>query len=267
MALISASYIVIFPFIMFFTIPLAILAGVTTTISFAILMFRLLLVYVQLFMSLLPSCLTPIRHSWHAPYGPVSLPPSPISSLGSSPPGESAPVSSVPLLTNASRSLSLNRIPQRRRPRSRRLSSTSAAGRDVSAPPLASENGGNVGLIPSIGIGRDFEGIGGWRLGCDDETDDERWAMINSRLEFFDRMHQGARHHRRASSGGTDGGLTMKGRRRSRRPHSVVNSPASVRSVARVSPNSSRARMPGVSYSDRAPTEDDGEYFPAVTTI
>lgn len=267
MALLSASYIIIFPFIMFFTIPLAVLAGVTTTISFAILMFRLLFVYFQLFMSLLPSWLSWSRRSRHIPYGAAWFPrSSPSSMVSSSPSGGSAPTFAGPgPLTH--RSLSLNRIPQRRRPRSRRMSSTSAApDRDASTPSLASESGGgggggNMGLIPSIGIGRDFEGIGGWRLGCEDDADDDRWAMINSRLEFFDRPHHGARHHRRASSGGTEGGLMMKGgrhRARSRRP---PHSPASIRSVVRVSPNSSRVRVSD-RVSDMPPTEDDGEYFP-----
>ncbi|ROT42163.1 hypothetical protein SODALDRAFT_374527 [Sodiomyces alkalinus F11] len=277
MALLNASYIVIFPFLVFFTVPLAILAGVTTTLAFAILIFRVLLVYVQLFMSLLPSCLTQGHRSRHASYygyGPASLSKSPSSSLASSSSGElAAPTFTPPLLTNASRSLSLNRIPQQqRRPRSRRPSSTSAAARDVSAPPLDSEGGsGSMGLIPSIGIGRDFEGIGGWRFGHDDDADDERWATINSRLEFFDRLHHGARHHQRGPS--ADGGLMMKGRRRtrSRSPQAVINSHGGVSGVAHVSPNSSRVRMPGVSGAllpvARAPREDDGEYFPLVTSI
>lgn len=49
-------------------------------------------------------------------------------------------------------------------------------------------------MTPSIGLERDFEGVGGWRL---ESVDEQQWYNLNSRLENPYR-----RHHFRSQSGG-----------------------------------------------------------------
>ena len=44
-----------------------------------------------------------------------------------------------------------------------------------------------------MGATRDFEGVGGWRLG-DDDDDDTMWTKFNTRLELP--ADHGRRHHR-----------------------------------------------------------------------
>lgn len=58
--------------------------------------------------------------------------------------------------------------------------------------PALPESGG---LAPSVGIERDFEGVGGWRL--NDSNDDDGWENINSRLELpMERCSSfGSRYH------------------------------------------------------------------------
>lgn len=91
----------------------------------------------------------------------------------------------------------------------------------------------SLGLIPSVGAERDFEGLGGWRVG-----EDEIWTTINSRSELPDRQH-GRNHHRSVSGGpitpGEGGYLMMKARTRS---------PETKPARTSTSPNSSRARTP-----------------------
>lgn len=43
---------------------------------------------------------------------------------------------------------------------------------------------GDACVSPSLGIARDFEGIGGWRIDTGDEDDERRWTTMNSRLEL-----------------------------------------------------------------------------------
>ncbi len=93
------------------------------------------------------------------------------------------------------------------------------------------------------------------------DTDDERWTMINSRLELPDRQHTGRQHHR-SPSGGDGGILMMKGRNRTR-----SGSPETVVFIngtrTPMSPNSSRVRTPGNGPPLMTSMEGrEQEYFP-----
>ena len=86
-------------------------------------------------------------------------------------------------------------IPARRRKRRSSSSSALSAG---SLTPARSDSGLIIGLSQSIGAARDFEGVGGWRLG--EQSDDETlWTNINSRLELP--ADHGRRHKRSLTSG------------------------------------------------------------------
>lgn len=226
MGVLNPAYIVIVPFLFLCTIPLAIFAGVTTTVAFTVLIFRVILVYTDLALALVPSYLTFRTRKRQYPYRTL---PGKISTTGS-PTSKSGSRSPSPPFSSSSRTLSLTRMRRRgsRRP--------SIAGSIGSATPNPADG---IGLLPSIGLDRDFEGVGGWRVG---DVDDERWTTINSRLELPDRQHTG-RHHHRSPSG--DGGiLMMKPRIRTRSGSPETVTFASGRNAT--SPNSSRVRTPGI---------------------
>jgi hypothetical protein len=231
MGLLNPVYALIVPFLFIFTIPLAIFAGITTTLAFTVLIFRVLIVYLDLALAVIPQYFIG-RRPRHLQY--VSKSPS-MASLRSS-----------PILGPSSSSSSRRR---RRRPSSASIGS-------VGTITPVSESG--MGLMPSVGMDRDFEGVGGWRLG-----DDEVWTTINSRLELPDRQHN--RHHHRSSSGGFAGvammsggvlensGLLRAGRNRS--PETKITA---------VSPNSSRVRTPtNLPVAFTTINSEDG-YFPVM---
>jgi hypothetical protein len=224
MALLNPVYAFVIPFLFVVTAPLAIVAGITTTLAFVVLLVRVVIVYLDVALSLIPQSLASfklkrryIRHEYRQTSTFTPL-------LGSSN-VDSSTASSV-------QQASLLQRRRRRRP----SSSISVLSTGGSTTPI-SEFG--LGLVPGVGLERDFEGLGGWRSG----EDDEAWTTINSRMELPDR--QPALHHYRSHSGGGattpgDGGvLMMKTRRRS------PESKAAARSAT--SPNSSRARTPSVS--------------------
>lgn len=216
MALLNPVYAFLVPFLFIVTVPLAIFAGITTTLAFSILILRVLAVYLDVALSLVPGYLggRKPRYLHHH--------------------SRSSSAATSPSLT-----------PLRRR-RRRRSSSALSAG---TVTPLGEST---LGLVPSIGPERDFEGIGGWRVG-----DDEGWTTINSRLELPDKQY--GRNHHRTPSGPTtpgDGGyLMMKGR---------AGSPESKRTAP--SPNSSRTRTPsGPRVGFLGKSHADG-YFPMMKT-
>ena len=219
MALLHPVYAVIVPFLFVVTVPLAIFAGITTTLAFAVLLLRVTVIYLDIALSLVPKSL-----AGFSPYARYRHPPPPTAAraLNRSP---------SPVLT-----------PQLRR-RRRRPSSASLMSFESVVTASGDAASSSLGLIPSVGAERDFEGVGGWRTG-----DDESWTAFNSRLEMPDR------HHHRAASGGpaTPGEgsyLMMKGL--TRNPEASIIKPST-------SPNSSRARTPsgprvafgGTGYSD-----------------
>lgn len=209
MALLSPLYVLFVPFLFLVTVPMALFAGVTTTLAFSVLICRGILVYVDLAVSYVNRSIHGFKVPTHLHQAAArSDPPSPTPSY-----------------------LALRR--RRRRP-----SSVSILSGGTATP----VNDVGLGLTPSIGAERDYEGLGGWRVG-----DDDIWTTINSRLELPDRQHN--RHHHRSPSGGGattpgDGGfLMMKRRTRSPETKSVKIS----MSAGPASPNSSRARAPSTS--------------------
>ncbi|KAI5463092.1 hypothetical protein BGZ63DRAFT_402433 [Mariannaea sp. PMI_226] len=230
MAVLNPVYAFVVPFLFIVTVPLAVFAGITTTIAFSVLILRVLAVYLDVALSLVPHYLGGSKPRPYRPHPPQLQDFNPVATIASS----------------SSNSTASN-TPQRRR-RHRRSSSVLSA---ASLTPVTSEMA--LGLAPSIGPERDFEGIGGWRLG-----DDDVWTTINSRLELPDKQHHGRTHYMSPSGPTTPGEgscLMMKGR-----------TPSSENKRSSVSPNSGRTRTPSgprISFSSKP--HHDG-YFPVFTT-
>lgn len=222
MALLNPVYGVIVPFLFFFTMPLAIFAGFTTALAFMVLMFRVFIVYFEIVLALVPEFLTRRIRYGHAPFEAprarqsswtitrdhglqLSIPPTSNINSGSE---HSSPARS-PLRSGFTTPGALR--PRHRHqtshafsipPKSHRRSQSQAS--VGSAGTITPIHEGEVllstteaALTPSVGLDRDFEGIGGWRLD-DNEKEDESWTNINSRLELpGDRMsasvHNGLR--------------------------------------------------------------------------
>ncbi|KAF7534359.1 hypothetical protein G7Z17_g13377 [Cylindrodendrum hubeiense] len=230
MALINPVYAFVVPFLFIVTIPLAIFAGITTTIAFSVLILRVLAVYLDVALSLIPHYLGGRKPRPYQPH------PSRLETLNAATTNFSSSSNSTPSNT-----------PLRRRRRRRSSSAISAA----SLTPATSETA--LGLHPSIGPERDFEGVGGWRLG-----DDEVWTTINSRLELPDKQHHG-RNHYRPPSGPTTPGESPFLMMKSRTP-----SPETKRTSA--SPNSSRTRTPSGPRIAFAAKPLVDSYFPMLKT-
>lgn len=191
MGLLNPLHGLLIPSFFLLTIPLALLATFTTALAFSVLLLRVLIVYLDMLFSLIPS------------RRPRSLP---------RPPSSPTLTSPTPRKTTSTH-------------HRRRRSSASA----LSASSSFSER--SLGLVPSIGAERDYEGIGGWRVGGG-QLDDELWTTVNPKLE---------RHHHRSPSGGGpttpgEGGMLMM---KTRSPRTSETTP-----IGRTSPNSSRARTP-----------------------
>lgn len=168
MMFLNPVYGIIVPFLFIFTIPFAIFACLTTIFAFSILFFRVLIVYIELALAVIPYWILGER---------TSSPPSPRLPRTKS-------------FSNSSNS-------RRRKRRGSTSSNLSATG---SITPISGENG--MGLSQSIGPTRDYEGVGGWRV--DNPSDDDGlWTKINSRLELpADHVR---RHHRSLTSGSLPG--------------------------------------------------------------
>ncbi|KAL2206559.1 hypothetical protein CC79DRAFT_1322988 [Sarocladium strictum] len=247
MALLNPVNALIVPFLFLTTIPLALFASITTLLAFSILSLRVIVVYLDLALSMLPR---PLIYTANLKQ----------SSIASSTASASLP---------NSRSSSPTLLHRRRRRRSSATSLISAG----SATSLTDSRG--LGLMPSVGPARDYEGIGGWRVGT--SADDEAWTSVsNPRLELpvGDPHHHHHRHHSTNSSGanklyhhrslsggpvtpGDVGYLMMKARTRS--PEAMT--------AARIAmpPNSSRARTPPVTRSAGLGALGDS-YFPTSNT-
>ncbi|KAH7327953.1 hypothetical protein B0I35DRAFT_472717 [Stachybotrys elegans] len=227
MALLNPVYAFMVPFLFVVTVPLAVFAGITTTCAFCVLILRVIVVYIDIALSLVPQSLLgrKPRHLRFVHANGVS--------------------SRSPSNRSDSPSPHVN-IGRRRR---RRPSSVSA----ISGGSTTPVGDAGLGLIPSVGPERDFEGLGGWRVA---DGDDTIWTTINSRLELPDR--QGNRNHHRTPSGGltTPGEgsyLMMKGRARSPEARTIK---------ASMSPNSSRARTPTGPPRALTGASNSDSYFP-----
>ncbi|KAM7190584.1 hypothetical protein V8F33_009374 [Rhypophila sp. PSN 637] len=231
MALINPVHGLVVSFLCLCTIPLAIFAGITTTLAFSILMFRVAVVYVDIALSMIPQYFrggrsrprvndTPSTpHPRRSSRQSIALSPTGSASGGS---GYSSPSSITAFPTYSfpayppPPSTGGHRSPFRRKSsygfggtarHSRRSSQVSLASLGTITPiregcvtPTAGY-GESGGITPSAGIDRDFEGIGGWRL--DDQDDDANWTNINSRLELpLERSSFSTRHHQRSQSAG-----------------------------------------------------------------
>lgn len=217
MALLNPIYAFLVPFLFIVTVPLAVFAGITTTVAFSVLLLRVFAVYLDVALSFIPHYLGGRKHR---PYHPRNYRPNrqmiDTPAPGLLPNSSPSPPGSTSLDTTL------------RRQHHHRRSSSALSAQDATTP--VSEAA--FGLIPSIGPERDFEGVGGWRF----DGDDEPWTTINSRLELPDKQYHGRSHHRSPSgptTPGEGGYLMMKGR---------SHSPEAKRTSA--SPNSSRTRTP-----------------------
>lgn len=186
MVFISPLKLFVFPFAFLVALPLALCAGVTTILAFLVLFLRLFLVYFDVGLETLRHVLvgpavqgryitvrdvTPgYPPTWnHVDANVRSLPQSRRPSTSSPPPPSPAAPTS------------------RHRRRAKRQGSSG------SITPVSGFDGLSA-VTPSIGLERDFEGVGGWRL---DSVDEQQWYNLNSRLENPYR-----RHHFRSQSGG-----------------------------------------------------------------
>jgi hypothetical protein len=192
------------PVIVLVSLPLAIFAIVTTTMAVIALTIRVSIIYVELGTALVHAYLFP------PPLKPASKRPSRRSSYPNAFPN-------VPPDAMSSLDATTPATPSRLHKRSGSLAS----------------------LIGTNGITRDFEGVGGWRDGGDDE-EEALWMGMNSRLELPAATPK--RNHRRSTTGGS------VGHRRTWTPE-----------VLRMSPRPSRARTPIYTCHEKQAVES---YFP-----
>ncbi|KAK4181921.1 hypothetical protein QBC36DRAFT_316893 [Triangularia setosa] len=234
MALINPVHGLVVPFLFIFTLPLAIFAGITSALAFSVLMFRVAIVYLDIALAFVPeyflrgrskssflsSADKQRRHSragWRTPASPPS-------SARSSSSGHSTP-SPFPQTTGYLHSGYVSPSSTHRRKssygfggsvrrHSRRSSSQASLSTTGTITPIHEHEVLNdiaaltpaafadSGLTPSVGLDRDYEGIGGWRL--DDNGNDSDWTNINSRLELpLERRSSFTRSHSRSRSVGS----------------------------------------------------------------
>ncbi|GAB1318779.1 hypothetical protein MFIFM68171_08989 [Madurella fahalii] len=196
------------PFVCIFSIPLALVAGFTTMFAFAVLVFRIASVYIDIALHIVPRYLASRRRpplvqpvdltSRLYPREGLKTPSSPATSFASLS-GYNTP--SPALYPSAAGYVGSGYISPRRRrsgsfafdPRHSRRSSSQVSLGSVASGAHVHEGEATNGLppptpvdaclIPSVGLDRDFEGVGGWRI-CDDDDSSSEWTKINSRLDL-----------------------------------------------------------------------------------
>ncbi|KAI1143054.1 hypothetical protein F5Y05DRAFT_367307 [Hypoxylon sp. FL0543] len=216
MAALNPFQLFIFPFLFCVALPLALCAGVTTILAFMVLFLRLFLVYFDVGIESLRYLLVgdPAHTRYVASRRTSSA--SPVSSESSQPSSPEA----------------------RHIRRSKRQGSISFS--SGTATPVVGRDG--LAIAPSVGLERDFEGIGGWRLdnvdADADAADEHQWYNLNSRLEIPDRRH----HFRSQSGGAVLSGTNALGLYMTGANTAAAYSPEGVRT--HTSPNSSRSRTP-----------------------
>ncbi|KAK0714602.1 hypothetical protein B0H67DRAFT_578568 [Lasiosphaeris hirsuta] len=183
-------------------------------------MFRVAVVYLDIALALIPQYftrwskhdLTTSAHQRRPSRDGLKTPMSPASSAGSGS-GYSTPSTHSPYNSENKYLTSGHRSPHRRKSsygfgaalRHSRRSSQASLTSIGTITPIHEDDGPlsvpESGMIPSVGVGRDFEGIGGWRLDEGDDGDESQWSKINSRLEL-PLERSSARHHQRSQSVG-----------------------------------------------------------------
>lgn len=224
-ATMPSLHIITLPLLITFSLPLAFLAFLTTTFAASVLLLRLVLVYIELAIYLLPHYILLALHL------PVLTSLTVVKSVAPSRRNSNTPSSSPP-----------------RTRRSRRLSSTSLS----SQTPALRGSASAISLpLPQSNPLRDFEGVGGWRLSSNDSDDegDDPWTRINSRLVLP--AESPARHHRRSWTGGN-------------RPFFLTNESSYAvdtgGSSGTWSPNTKRMRTPTHGFTAANPVGGEG-YF------
>ncbi|KAK0750974.1 hypothetical protein B0T18DRAFT_59804 [Schizothecium vesticola] len=287
MALLNPVYGLVVPFLLFFTMPFAIFAGFTTALAFMVLMFRVFIVYFEIALALVPEFLTRRIRYRHVPFeAPRPLQPSwtitrdhslqlsipPTSTVNSE--SEHGSPARSPLRSGYTTPGTLH--PRHRQqathafsmlPKSHRRSHSHASA--GSAGTITPMHEGEVllateaALTPSVGLDRDFEGIGGWRLDGN-EDEDGSWTNINSRLELpGDRMSISAHHRSRSRSLGpltpAEGPLLLSS-------GFGVGTGAQSPVERQASPSSSRRTTRAMRQLPSAPAavDTDNGYFPKV---
>jgi hypothetical protein len=177
MSHLNPVYAVIVPFLFIFTLPIALFASLTTALAFSVLFFRVLIVYVELALAVIPYYVLGLGHT--------------SSSQTTNPKG-------ISLALIQSRTGTSPPAARRRKRRSNSSSSNlsiKSSGSGVVTPTRLSDTSLGFPLATSVGPTRDYEGVGGWRLdNRSDEDEDALWTGINSRLELpSDHVR---RHHR-----------------------------------------------------------------------
>ena len=162
-------YMIVSPILLFISIPLALLATVTTAFAFSTLFFRALIVYAELAAALVQN-----QFATQA-------------------------TSSRSSTSGRAKSIDRNRSQGRRKGRRNSTASVSSNGGELT--PRAFETSG-FGIYGSGVPTRDFEGVGGWRIpGPDDE--DVLWTNMNSRLELPTAADGRQRNHHRSQTSGS----------------------------------------------------------------
>ncbi|KAL7628940.1 hypothetical protein AAE478_000457 [Parahypoxylon ruwenzoriense] len=225
----------IFPFVFFVTLPLAICAGFTTILAFMVLFLRLFLVYFDVGLETLRYVV--LGHDAHN--HSIASPQTPSTTRPASPEFFSPPPSPGA--------------------RNRRRRKRQSGGSNGSVTPVD-----GFGLAPSIGLERDFEGVGGWRLesanvdaDAADAADDQQWYNLNSRLEIPDRRH----HYRSRSGGAVLSGNSSSNLYTKDAYTTAAYSPEGPTRVY-ASPNSSRLRTPSSGRPHGIKRLDEDGYFP-----
>ncbi|KAI1426805.1 hypothetical protein F5Y12DRAFT_234156 [Xylaria sp. FL1777] len=227
----------VFPFVFIVAFPLALCAGITTIVAFLVLFLRLFLVYFDVGLETLRYVL--IGHATHARY---------ITSRGTSgvTPGSPTTLASLPSSSTATT------LKHRRREKSHRRGSSGLV-----VPSSALD--GFAAVTPSIGLERDFEGVGGWRLESTDvDTDnaeEQQWCNLNSRLENpYRRFHFRSQSGGALVSGPAGSGILARPvfMTRSRSPEALRRS---------ASPSRSSSRTPTITKHHGLTKVDQDDYF------
>ncbi|KAJ9666927.1 hypothetical protein H2201_003061 [Coniosporium apollinis] len=165
------------PVLLSLSIPLALLAIITTSLAFSTLLIRVSIVYFELGVALL--------HSY------LFVPP-PKRSYPRTPPYSVSPGRTSPRHPRANRRTSTTSTASAQDP------TTSTSG----FPPIyPTKSGSFASLTSSLGPARDYEGVGGWRVSSGDGSEEALWIGMNSRLELPAVVSPNTRRHQRSLTG------------------------------------------------------------------